>query len=125
MLSRRVNKQTLELIENSESIILSIAERVEGNSVVFTLCGALRNDLVYEFDDELSAAVSVGKNLVLDMAELTYIAGASLKVLLRIQQKLDSMPGGVEMKLINVGGEIMKVFSESGLNEILDIEEKA
>lgn len=122
MLGRRVNGAALELLEDGK-VILCISEEVVNEVLIFHISGLLRNDLVYEFDDELSAAVSIGKNIEIDMRGVTYIASASLKVLLRIQQKLDSEGNKVEMRLTNVPAEIMTVFKDSGLSDILDIME--
>ena len=122
MLGRRVNGAALELLEDGNPI-LCITEEVVDNVLIFHISGLLRNDLVYEFDDELSAAVSIGKNIEIDMQGVTYIASASLKVLLRIQQKLDSEGNRTEMRLTNVPAEIMTVFKDSGLSDILDIAE--
>ena len=122
MLGRRVNGAALELLEDGNPI-LCITEEVVDNVLIFHISGLLRNDLVYEFDDELSAAVSIGKNIEIDMQGVTYIASASLKVLLRIQQKLDSEGNRMEMRLTNVPAEIMTVFKDSGLSDILDIAE--
>ncbi len=120
MLSRRVNGNSLEIIENSTRVILDIIEETTENTLVFRIKGALRNDLVYEFEDELSAAVSVGKNLELDFSEVNYIASSSLKTLLRIQQKLDSSEYGNEMKISNVPEDIVRVFKEAGLSDLLN-----
>lgn len=122
MLSRLVRDNTIELIENGTAVVLSITEEVVENTVVFKVSGALRNDLAYELDDEMCAAVSVGKNLRLDFSELNYIASASLKMLLRMQQKLDAFGGKLQMSITGVTEAIEKVFSDVGLSDLLRFE---
>ncbi len=122
MLVRRVNGSSLELYENGTELILGITETVVNGDLLMKLRGILRNDLVYEFDDELSAAVSVGKNVVLDFSDVRYIASAALKTLLRMQQKIDISNSGQEMRISNASDEVMKVFSESGLINLLQFE---
>ena len=121
MLVRKVTGNLLELYENGVEV-LGISETVVSGELVMKLRGILRNDLVYEFDDELSAAVSVGKNVVLDFSEVKYIASAVLKTLLRMQQKIDMSNSGQEMRISNVSDDVTKIFTESGLINLLQFE---
>lgn len=121
MLTRMAKDNTVELLEDGAAV-LSITEQFDENTIVFSLSGSLRNDLVYELDDELGAAISVGKNIRLDFSEVNYIASAHLKMLLRIQQKLDMFNGKLQMSIANVPEEIAKVFDDVGLSDLFRFE---
>ena len=121
MLCRKVTENTIQLTENNIPILI-ITEQINEDVIVFNINGTLKNNLVYELEDELSAAVSVKKNMELDFSQLSYIASASLKMLLRIQQKLDASNSDKVMKITHVPDNIMQVFREVGLSDLLQFE---
>ncbi len=58
------------------------------------------------------------KDFTIDMAKLLYVSSAGLRVLLKAQ-KYVSQHG--TMKVINAVPEVMKIFTTTGFDEILNI----
>ncbi len=122
MKTRRMNNNVLEICDESNNVILSIAEEVkEDNTMFISLCGEIVNEVAHEFEDEVMAALSVCKKLKIDFSKVTYIASMALKSLLSVQQMIDEIDGA-SMILICVSKEVMQIMKESGFSEILEIE---
>ena len=122
MKMRRVNNNVLEICDENNEMILSIAEEINPQGkMIITLNGEVRNEVAHEFEDEIMAALSVCKNIELNMKNVSYIASMALKCLLSIQQMIDEMNGS-SMVLTNVSQEVMTILKESGFSEILEIE---
>lgn len=58
--------------------------------------------------------------VIIDCSDLTYISSAGLRVILKIQKKMDLVDG--ELVLRNVSAEVMDVLSIVGFAEFLTIE---
>lgn len=117
-----MNNNVLEICDESNNVILSIAEEVkEDNTMFISLCGEIVNEVAHEFEDEVMAALSVCKKLKIDFSKVTYIASMALKSLLSVQQMIDEIDGA-SMILICVSKEVMQIMKESGFSEILEIE---
>ena len=57
--------------------------------------------------------------LIFDFKELEYISSAGLRILLSSQKVMNERG---EMKVTNVGPEVMEVFDVTGFSDILEIE---
>lgn len=119
---RRMNNDVLEICDEENNIIMSINEKFQDNVMNIKVVGQIKNEVAHDFEDEVMAALSVCKRIVLDFSEVTYIASMTLKVLLSAQRIIDES-SDASLTLIHVKPEIMKVFNESGFSDILMIEE--
>ena len=119
---RRMNNDVLEICDEENNIILSISEKLQDNVMNIKAVGQIKNEVAHDFEDEVMAALSVCKRIVLDFSKVTYIASMTLKVLLSAQRIIDES-SDASLTLIHVKPEIMKVFNESGFSDILMIEE--
>lgn len=118
---RKVENDTLCLYEDSTEI-LSIMESAEGNDVLLKLSGMLRSDVAHDFQDELVALATLHMNLILDMADITYISSTCQQVLLAVQQKIDEL-GQSSMRIKNMPANLKTEFDNTGFSQLLDIEE--
>ena len=121
MKTRRMNNNVLEICDENNSVILSIAEEMTEGKMKITLAGQVKNEVAHEFEDEVMAALSVCPNLIVDFSDVTYIASFALKSLLSVQQMIDEIEDS-SMVLVHVSREVMSIFKESGFSEILMIE---
>lgn len=121
MKMRRVNSNILEICNEKNEVILSLAEELVDKTLQVKLCGMISNDVAVELEDEIMAALSACCCIQLDFEEVTYLAGAALKSLLSIQQIIDEMDSA-QMKLVRVPPMVLEVFKEAGFDEILWIE---
>ena len=123
MKQRRMRDGVLEICDEDDVQILSIAENLDDdNRMIIKLTGEIRNEVAHEFEDEVMAALSVCKKLVLDFEGVTYIASSALRALLSVQQIVDEIDGS-GMRLINVSPSVKEILKESGFLEILEVED--
>lgn len=123
MNKRKMNNGTLQISDAKDNIILSITEKVEDGRMDVTLEGKIQNDVSFEFEDEITAALMVCKNVRLDFSKVTYIASDALDFLLKAQRMVEKNDDS-EMVLVKVSAEVMKILKETGFSELLMIEEE-
>lgn len=70
-------------------------------------------------ETQLADVMDSVKVLIIDMAKLSYLSSAGLRVLLALQKRMNKQG---EMKLLNVNEMIMEVFEVTGFADILTIE---
>ena len=80
--------------------------------------GKLDIDSSAEFGIKVKDAIDDINELVLDFAEITYIASIGLRVLLELYQQM-SKQGSI--KLINVQEPVLNVLKMTGFNKFLSI----
>lgn len=119
---RQINNNVLEICNEKNQLILSIAEELLSNGVMsIVLEGEITNEVAHEFEDEVMAALSVCKNLELNFEKVTYIASIALKSLLSVQQMIDDIDES-SMILKSISPEVMGILKETGFSDILQIE---
>lgn len=119
---RKINNGILELYDSEDNIVMTIEEKMQDNIINIFVSGEIRNNVAYEFEDEVMAAFSVFHNITIDFSKTTYIASLALRSLLSLQQIIDNIPNS-KMIICGVSSQIKQVFIESGFYEILYIEE--
>ena len=72
-----------------------------------------------ELEKAVNAAAEDTDTLVLDCEKLVYISSAGLRVLLSTHKLMAKKKGTFE--LINIGDDIMEIFSITGFAQILNI----
>ena len=122
MKTRRMNNNVLEICDEDNKVILSIAESMEKDVLLIVLSGQIKNEVAHEFEDEVMAALSVCSKITLNMEKVTYIASMAMRSLLSAQQMIDEIDGA-SMTLVKVSPEVMETLKESGFSEILTIDE--
>lgn len=120
-IQRSMQGNELILSVNGQQV-LSMAEELQEDCLLITAGGAVSSDVVHDFQDELVALATVGKDIRLDLAAVTYLSNAAMQALLQVQQQMDSMERG-SLTLIHVPKEILTDFSRIGLDELLMIED--
>lgn len=120
MLDRKIEDNSI-VFSNGSDVVLVIEEEETENGLTMTLRGELRSGVAHELLDELTALATVGVNVVVDFAEVTYITSTILDVFLSVQQLMDSMRKG-ELVLRRMTDEIYREFEKTGTSELLIIE---
>ena len=98
---------------------MEIKKERQGETLVIYLIGRLDATTAPELDKEMAASLTGVKELVFDLAELSYIASAGLRVLL-VAQKRMSKQGS--MKLRNICEDVREVLDMTGFADFLTIE---
>lgn len=88
-----------------------------GDKITFVLTGRLDTGGAPGFQAELVPAFDAAKFVELDLAALTYISSAGLRVLLLGEKTAKSK--GASMSLSNVSKDIMEIFDMTGFSDIL------
>lgn len=90
----------------------------KGDEAEVLLKGELDMQTVAEVEEYLEEASDRFDHLVLNMAELTYISSAGLRVLKHIHIKMNQRGGMLLLK--NVSQNIMEVFAITGFSGLLN-----
>lgn len=98
---------------------MTISTEKKEASVTLHLSGRLDTATAPELENTITVLPQETKELTLDMAGITYISSAGLRVLLGAQKKMNKLG---TMKLTNVCEAVMGVFEITGFADILTIE---
>ena len=121
--TRRMRGNALVISDESGKELLCIKETAENGCMNFSLVGELRNEIAYEFEDELCAVLTVCHNVRVDLSKLTFIASAGLHTLLHTQQMTDEMPDG-KLIISGISEQVMTVFESSGFVDLFEFDLK-
>ena len=99
---------------------MEIKKNQSGDSLVVNIIGRLDAATAPQLEKELNASFAGIKTLILDFAELEYIASAGLRVLLVAQKRMNKQ-GSMTIK--NVSNEVKEVLDMTGFISFLNIEE--
>ena len=95
-------------------------KKVKDNAILtVSLIGRLDAVTAPELDKDLKSSLDGVKELILDLAQLDYIASAGLRILLKYQKQMDK--AGSEMKIKNVKVEVKEVLDMTGFSDFLHI----
>ena len=83
------------------------------------LSGRLDTVAAPDFEKELEASLTGVESLVLDCAELTYVASSGLRAFLMAQKRMNKQGS---MKMLHVQEAVMEVLSMTGFDDLLTIE---
>jgi anti-sigma B factor antagonist len=88
--------------------------------ITLAVSGKLSAATAEEFGAAVDAAVGETGDLVLDFAEVTYLASAGLRVLLGANKKLKAKSGS--LLILHAGEAIQEVFEITGLEDVFSIQ---
>ena len=100
--------------------MLTIINTIDGDAIVLKLVGRLDVKAAKEATEAFAEAAATGKNVVLDMSELDYIASAGLRSLKRLNS--DVRVNERTLTLRNVQENVMEVFEMTGFAAMLTFE---
>jgi anti-sigma B factor antagonist len=98
---------------------MEIEKQQEGDKLKVKLIGRLDAVTAIQLDKSLKTLEGV-KLLTINCGELKYVASAGLRILLKLQKKMNEQG---EMKVINVNREVREVLDMTGFSRLLSIEE--
>ena len=95
-----------------------VLKKINDGALYVKASGKLDIDNSAEYGMKVKDALDNVKDLVLDFAEITYIASIGLRVLLELYQQM-SKQGSI--KIINVQEPVLNVLKMTGFNKFLSI----
>ena len=117
---RKMNENVLEICDDKDNVIFTIEEEMNEESLIIKVAGEIKNEVAHDFEDEVIAALSVCKSIIINFEKVTYLSSAVLRSLLSAQRIIDD-DDSASMIIENVNPDIMNVFVESGFSDILCI----
>ena len=99
--------------------MLTIQKTIQDGQAQFSLSGRLDTTTAPELEKEIGASLDGLTSLTLDMADLSYVSSAGLRVLLSAQK---AMAKQGSMTVCNVNETVMEIFEVTGFSDILTIE---
>ena len=98
---------------------MEIKKEQNGTSLTMLLSGRLDTVAAADFEKELESSLEGVSSLVLDCADLTYVASSGLSTLLMAQKRMNKQ-GSMVMR--HVQDAVMEVLSMTGFDDLLQIE---
>ncbi len=117
---QRINKGVIEVLDDNLKVIYVMEERVEDDTGFMKLRGELRNEAVFEFEDELMALLLTCRKVELDLSEVNYLASRTMKSFLMARQMLLET-GASELMITKISEKVRRVFQETGCFSIVPI----
>ena len=98
-----------------QSEVKAIPNDDKENAFIVTVSGRIDSETAPAFDAELTRAIGINSNLVIDLKDVNYMSSAGLRAVTKASQAAQKASGIV--KLASVPKEIMSVMYTVGLNE--------
>ena len=98
---------------------MQIEKTKEGDIVVLKVSGQLTSATSPALETAINQVLETNGNLVLDFAELDFLASSGLRVILSTQKKINAKDGALVIR--NVNKVVMDVFEMTGLREFLNV----
>ncbi|MBR4451409.1 MAG: STAS domain-containing protein [Clostridia bacterium] len=130
MYKREVSDNFIDIKDERDSVVFTLKEELTDGNLIIGIAGSLQTDAVYEFEDEVLAALSVCdkaannqaafRNLTFDLSRISYISSAALRSFLKFQSIIDKYDS-MHMSVVNPSAPVMSRLEETGYVDILDI----
>lgn len=120
MIRREINGDSMFFYDGN-ALILTVDELDFKGGIQMVFKGHLRSDTAHFIQNELDAFTTVGMKVWLDFKGVTFVAPSFLNALLNAQQLVDFFRKG-EIVLQNIPGVIYEEMDETGMTELLMIE---
>lgn len=100
---------------------MEIKTERDGEKLTVTLVGKLDAVTAIDLDKAMAKELDGVKNLIIDLKDLSYIASAGLRILLKTQKRMNSQG---EMFVKNIQREVRTVMDMTGFSRLLTLEEE-
>ncbi|MBQ6976000.1 MAG: STAS domain-containing protein [Selenomonadaceae bacterium] len=100
---------------------MEIKTNRDGENLTVTLIGKLDAVTAIELDKIMAKELDGVKNLTIDLKDLSYIASAGLRILLKTQKRMNNQ-GYMFVK--NIQREVRTVMDMTGFSRLLTLEEE-
>ena len=108
--------QTQKPQENSK---MQIQKTQENGIVVLKVVGQLTSPTSPALETAINEVLATESNLILDFAELDFLASSGIRVILSTQKKINAKDGAFVIR--NVNKVVMEVFEMTGLRDFLNV----
>lgn len=98
---------------------MKITKQLNNNELTLQLEGELNSVTAPEFEEVIKNELNNVDSLIIDLAKLSYLSSAGLRVLL-VAQKIMIKKDGMVVRHPN--NDVMEIFSLTGFSNVLNIE---
>ena len=98
---------------------MKITKQLNNKELTLSLEGELNSVTAADFESVIKNDLGNVESLIIDLAKLSYLSSAGLRVLL-VAQKIMTKNG--KMVIRHVNEDVMEIFSLTGFSAVLDIE---
>ena len=111
---------------NGEKEVMTMAEAPDEKTGRFliTLSGKMIHDAVPGFSDEVTALISMGEKITLNLEGLTDICGEGINELVQIQRQIDQRNKNEVLLLTAVPEKVWNSMKAIGATDLLAIQDK-
>ena len=120
-MERVITEDTIRFMDNGTEKA-AFQEKLEGESVLITISGAVSGDITNALLDEMTALIVAGQGITVNLEKTTYLASSVMGVFLQMERRLEEK--GKYMRIIQMPQNIYDEFKARGLHELLEIEVK-
>ncbi|MBN2833847.1 MAG: STAS domain-containing protein [Candidatus Delongbacteria bacterium] len=122
MYFRHVDKDMIIYKNENEQTIMSIREELsnDNNYWNLTVAGRLYGKMTKQFMDELDPIINGNQSIIIDFENVTFIESDVLRILLDAQNKIEE-DNRRFFEIINPNVEVMKIFRDTGFDQLLNI----
>lgn len=99
---------------------MEIKKNADGSILTVYLNGRIDAVNALELDKEFSTILNGVEDLTLDLAGLEYISSAGLRMLLKLQKRMDTQGA---MRILNIRENVREVLDMTGFSNFLTIAE--
>ncbi|MGN0457334.1 MAG: STAS domain-containing protein [Acutalibacteraceae bacterium] len=100
---------------------MQITTNISNQNLIISLSGRLDTMTSTQLEEEINRnSLDEIETVTLNMRALEYISSAGLRVILMLYKKLTSVGG--KLRLVNVNDMIMEIFTMTGMDSFLEIE---
>ena len=99
---------------------MEIKQKRDGEKLTVQLKGRLDAVTAIQLDKEILKVIDGVEDLTMDFADLAYIASAGLRILLKLQKRMNTQGN---FKIINVKPDVREVLDMTGFSRLLTIED--
>ena len=98
---------------------MQIEKTKDGDIVVLKVIGQLTSSTSPALETAINSVLETENSLVLDFAELDFLASSGLRVILSTQKRINAKDGALVIR--NVNEIVMEVFEMTGLRNYLNV----
>ena len=120
-MERVITEDTIRFIDNGTEKA-SFQEKLEGESALIAISGAVSSDITNALLDEMTALIVAGQGITVNLEKTTYLAPSVMEVFLQMEKRLEAK--GKYMRIIQMPQNIYDEFKARGMHELLEIEVK-
>jgi len=118
-MKRKIDGDTITVLDDYDNAVLTIKVTIEESAITIAAAGRMTHDAAPEFEDELMAILTSGRDVVVDFSELEHISAPALEALLSVQKLVDERRYKFSIK--NISKPVEEIFKQTGFIDLIAI----